>query len=503
MATSSVSASTSSTTVPTTTSTTTSTKPNVVNLLGAGSGMDVKALAQALVDAEKQPQANAINKKITKANNRISGYSALRYGLTQLQTAFNALNNKTDFNSVTLSNNKTNYFTATANSNATAGNHTIAVNTLAAPQRSQSSIGGGHTVMTSSSTAIGLASATKLQLSVNGGASHAISLSSDKSLDGIAASINAANLGVTADVVYVNASTGYQLVVTGDSGTSNAFTLTSDEPAILDFGVIPGQAAVDASITVDGLNLTRSSNQIDDAIAGVSLNLLEVTDTAGKLSLQRDVSQVKANVQALVSAYNDLASIMKDATDPKSKVDMYGATLVGDSIVDTIKTQVRRMFTENASTAAASGDMKALRNVGITVQANGEMKLDAPTLDTALTNSFSDVVTMFSNNIATGTYVTKNTTAGIAGDAVVSLTALLDTTHGDNSGVLFVNSKNADKQVQNYQDDLQKLSDRMDMLLARYNKQFSAMESIVGESKSLGTSLTSTFAGMSNMYKNN
>jgi len=43
----------------------------------------------------------------------------------------------------------------------------------------------------------------------------------------------------------------------------------------------------------------------------------------------------------------------------------------------------------------------------------------------------------------------------------------------------------------------------MDMLLARYNKQFSAMESIVGESKSLGTSLTSTFAGMSNMYKNN
>ena len=75
--------------------------------------------------------------------------------------------------------------------------------------------------------------------------------------------------------------------------------------------------------------------------------------------------------------------------------------------------------------------------------------------------------------------------------------------NGDSSGVLFVNSKNADKQVQSYEDDLQKLSDRMDMLLARYSKQFSAMESIVGESKSLGTSLTSTFAGMSNMYKNN
>jgi flagellar capping protein FliD len=131
------------------------------------------------------------------------------------------------------------------------------------------------------------------------------------------------------------------------------------------------------------------------------------------------------------------------------------------------------------------------------------MKLEASTLDSALTDTFSDVVTMFSNNIANGTYVTSATTAGIAGDAVVSLTSLLDSSKGDKSGVLFVNSKNADKQVQSYQDDLQKLSDRMDMLLARYSKQFSAMESIVGESKSLGTSLTSTFAGMSNMYKNN
>ena len=501
MATSSVSSSTSSTTLPTTSSTTTSSKPNIVNLMGAGSGMDVKALAQSLVDAEKQPQADAINKKITKANNRISGYSALRYGLTQLQTAFSALNNKTDFNAVTLSNNKSGYFTATSDSNATAGNHTVAVNALAAPQRSQSSIGGGSTIISSSSTSLGLASSTKLSLSINGGTAKSISLSTDDSLDGVAASINAANLGVTANVVYVNASTGYQLVVTGNSGTKNAFTLTSDEPSVLDFGVIPGQAAADASITVDGLSLTRSSNQIDDAIPGVTLNLLETTDTAGKLSLQRDVSQVKTNVQNLVSAYNDLASIMKDAADPKSKVDLYGGTLVGDSIVESIRTQVRSMFTD-ASSAPNSGSITALRDIGVTVTATGEMQLDATKLDSSLTSSFNDVVTMFSNNIADGTYITSSTKAGIAGDSVRALTSLLDSSSGDSSGVLFVNSKNADKQVQSYQDDLQKLSDRMDMLLARYNKQFSAMESIVGESKSLGTSLTSTFAGMSNMYKN-
>ena len=498
MATSSVSSS-----VNSTGSVTAAAKPNIVNVMGAGSGMDVKALAQSLVDVERQPREAAINKKIDKANARISGYSALRFGLDQLKTAFSALNNKTDFNSVTLTNNKSSYFTATSDSNATAGNHTVSVSALAAPQRSQSSIGAGSTVITDSSASIGLSSATDLYLTVNGGTAKKIALSADDSLTGIADSINSANAGVTASVVYINSTSGYQLIVTGESGTSNAFTLTSDEPSVLDFGVISGQAAADAVITVDGLTLTRSSNQIDDAITGVNLNLLAITDAPGKLGLARDVGQVKTNVQALVSAYNDLMSIMKDATDPKSKVDLYGATLVGDSVVDTIKSQVRSMFMDDASSAAASGSMTALRDVGITVQSNGDMKLDQTALDTALTNSFGDVVTMFSNNIADGTYVTSATTAGIAGDAIVSLTSLLDSSNGDKSGVLFVNSKNADKQVQSYHDDLKKLSDRMDMLLARYNKQFSAMESIVGESKSLGTSLTSTFAGMSNMYKNN
>ena len=494
MATSSVNSSGSVTAAP---------KPNIVNTLGAGSGMDVKALAQSLVDVEKQPREAAINKKIDKANARISGYSALRFGLDQLKTAFSALNNKTDFNSVTLSNNKSSYFTATSDSNATAGNHTVSVSALAAPQRSQSSIGAGSTVITDSSASIGLSSSTDLYLSVNGGTATTINLSADDSLDGIAESINSANAGVTASVVYVDSTSGYQLVVTGESGTSNAFTLTSDESSVLDFGVISGQAAADAVITVDGLTLTRSSNQIDDAITGVTLNLLAITDSAGKLGLARDVSQVKTNVQALVSAYNDLMSIMKDASDPKSKVDLYGGTLVGDSIVSTIKSQVRSMFVDDSSSASSSGDLTALRDVGITIQSNGEMKLESTKFDTALTDSFSDVVTLFSNNITNGTYVTSATTAGIAGDAVVSLTSLLDTSNGDKSGALFVNSKNADKQVQSYQDDLQKLSDRMDLLMARYNKQFSAMESIVGESKSLGTSLTSTFAGMSNMYKNN
>ena len=44
---------------------------NIISALGAGSGVDVKALAQGLVDVEKQPREDAINAKIDTQERRI------------------------------------------------------------------------------------------------------------------------------------------------------------------------------------------------------------------------------------------------------------------------------------------------------------------------------------------------------------------------------------------------------------------------------------------------
>ena len=52
-----------------------------------------------------------------------------------------------------------------------------------------------------------------------------------------------------------------------------------------------------------------------------------------------------------------------------------------------------------------------------------------------------------------------------------------------------------------YQQQLGRLEERMDALLARYTRQFSLMESIVGESNSLRTGLQGTFEGLAEMYK--
>jgi ABC-type branched-subunit amino acid transport system ATPase component len=80
--------------------------------LNAGSGVDVAALAQNLVDAETVPQKNAINAKITKNESRISGYAAISFVMSDLNTAFTALKDKNNFSSLQASNSQPSAFNA-------------------------------------------------------------------------------------------------------------------------------------------------------------------------------------------------------------------------------------------------------------------------------------------------------------------------------------------------------------------------------------------------------
>ena len=88
--------------------------------------------------------------------------------------------------------------------------------------------------------------------------------------------------------------------------------------------------------------------------------------------------------------------------------------------------------------------------------------------------------------------------AGIAGDASKAISKLLS-----KSGTISTESANATSRITKYQDDLIRLEERMSMMLLRYNKQFSAMDNLVGQTKSSQTGLKSSFEGLMAMYTNN
>ena len=132
---------------------------SLISSLSAGSGVDVAALAQNLVNAERVPQENAINAKITKNEARISGMSAISYVVSQLQTAVTALKDQNSFASLTASS-STSAFSATAGATALAGSYDVNVVSLAKSQRSIS--GGFATAATSLNGGSGLSLTLKL-----------------------------------------------------------------------------------------------------------------------------------------------------------------------------------------------------------------------------------------------------------------------------------------------------------------------------------------------------
>jgi flagellar hook-associated protein 2 len=224
---------------------------------------------------------------------------------------------------------------------------------------------------------------------------------------------------------------------------------------------------------------------------------LTATTTANvpaNLVFSRDTSSISTKLNALVTAYNDANTMLGVVSDPKSTVETYGATLVGNSIVGSVRSQMRQLITGNSTTPA--GGLSALRDIGFNLDQKGVLSIDKTKLDSALKNNFDNVVTLLTSNREKQSSFSV-LPSGSAGEAVKKLTALLDT-----SSALTTQSANLTTKITSYNKEMAALDTRMAAILDRYKKQFATMESMVGQSKSLQTNLKSTFDGMMSVYTN-
>lgn len=368
----------------------------IVTSLNAGSGVDVVSLAQGLADAERIPQENVLNGKISKNDARVSGYAAISFMLKGVRDAVTALKDASSFNTASITNTNPASFSATASTGIAAGSYAIKVNSLAQPQRSIS--GGFATALSSLNDGSGFS----LSLSVNGGAASSITMAQGADTpQGVVDAINAAKKGVTAKLVNTGEPDApFKIALTGESGAAQSFQLFSPPPAgpglspLVTFSIT--QPASNASVTVDGVDYTRSSNTISDVISGVTLDLKATATSAGGLTLARDTAQVKDKINELVTAYNEANQILNEVTNPKSTLDQYGATLVGDSVARQVKAQLRDMLLSPSSSPGTS--VGALWQMGISVDKEGVMSVDNAKLDKALASNFADVVTTFTAN---------------------------------------------------------------------------------------------------------
>jgi len=461
--------------------------------IGVGSGIDIKAMAESLTNVEREPRTKALEAKIAKAEKRVSGYSAIMFGLKQIQDAFKGLNDLSDFSGATVRNSSPSAFEATALPGAELGQHTIQVNSIAKPQITRT----GY--FSSSSQVLNGGAEFNLQITV-GGTINSVKVT-DTSPQGVVDAINSKSTatGVDARLVSTGDSANpYTIVLTGDSGLASAFTV--EQPGTE--ASVPGlsfsnslQSASNANLVVDGLSISRSTNTIDDAVPGIRLDLLSTTGTAGTISLSRDTAPAKTKIEALTKAYNDFQGFLDTMGNPKSTDKDYGGVLATDTLLRYARDQARSMVTAASNTPGPV--VTALRDIGITLDREGRLQTDSVKLDVSLKARFEEVAKAFSGNSENASLADKSVPLGIAGEALRKLETLMAS-----DGPILSRSKSAESLVTTTQDELTKLQERMDGVYDRYVKQLSAMDSVVSQMNSVRDSLKGQFEGLMAMYTN-
>ena len=198
------------------------------------------------------------------------------------------------------------------------------------------------------------------------------------------------NSGVSATIISEN-DTSHRLVLTStETGNANAMSLsfTGSLGTALGLADINDPAQLDAEIQVDGLyTVTRSSNTIDDAISGLTLNLVGESAVPAQLTVSRNVESVNASVQAFVDGFNELRTTMKD---------MYGKDSALDSTLRSIESRMRSAF--NTPPSGLNGDFSYLAEVGVSFLRDGSLSLDSADLEAAIAGDFAGVAELFAND---------------------------------------------------------------------------------------------------------
>lgn len=331
---------------------------------------------------------------------------------------------------------------------------------------------------------------------VNSPVVTSISISTDTPA-GVVEAINAANKGVTASLV--DTGTGgnnFRIVLSGDTGLAGTFAVTSSISNDLGFGDADKtlQTAQDSVINFEGLTITRSSNAITDVVAGTTIALNDVTSSAVRLNVVSDTSTLKTGLKDVVIVYNsinaalsNMGSIKEDSTEA-----LNGALADDGSLISYIKNNIRSAVFNNSSTT--SGNVNALRDLGISINRGGDMTFDETKYDGLVLTNFDDISKMLTAGTSNqGKYDTAS--KGLSQDIANVLEGFTD-----KDGIVTTRSTNATSLLEDHKEELTKLETRMTAVYQRYLSQFTAMESMMASLDATKDYLTGQLESLSKAY---
>lgn len=390
---------------------------STITSTGLGSGLDINTIVEAIVAAEEDPVTATITTATADATAKISAYGLLNSALSSFESSYADLAYSSTFNAATSSSSDSSILDAELGIGAATGSWEFEVTQRAQAQTLVSASGTFSEV----SDTVGEGT-LQFRFGTYSEDGSTFSVDADKAietleidetnntLEGMRDAINDGDYSVTASIVDDGSS--YRLVLTNkETGEQNSveITATDSNGDALDTDTGLGRftysadskvleetsTAQDAEIVMNGISITRDSNEISNVIEGVTILISGETET-GKtvtLTIESDTSEVEEQITDFVENYNTLIEQMNELTLYDGDDSDDNGVLIGDSTIRGIRNMLRGVL--NTLVDHTSGSVHSFADLGMLTQTDGTLELDTDKLEDALENDMSSIADFF------------------------------------------------------------------------------------------------------------
>ena len=423
----------------------------------SGSTLDVAGIVSGLMEAEYVP-VNKLEAKISKSSVKITALGTIKSQLSSLKSALIDLQTPANFSKQAAKFSNTSIATAEITSTASAASYQMEVSSLAQP-----------TIW-----------------NVSGFTTAADALAWYNTTPG------QDTLRTQADATVFQASSGQYVLSlkSKNTGTSGAFSISTNVVAS-DITKTQYQAAQNAVFKLNGVEFTRASNTVSDAITGLTLNLSSTTALATPITLtvSNDSVSARPKLDALVKAYNDLYSVYKSQT--ASSVDSASRGILNSDFgVSSMMRQISAgliLPTTDLTGGALSGQTD-LSAMGLKLIDNGNLAID----ETLYAANSGTLQTRLSAGIRIGyNSSTLSDLSSQIGDMLISGGLIQDRIDSETTTQTDLNKRKT------------ALQEKLVGVQARYTAQYASLDALLFKLQGTSDSLKSALDGLTNSQKNN
>lgn len=271
-----------------------------------------------------------------------------------------------------------------------------------------------------------------------------------------------------------------QLVITSEEMGNRTLTIggnLKDSLGFKDSKTKPGQSAI---FKLDGIEMTRNSNNPTDVVDGVTFNFKKADASKTiTLGLTNDTDKELSAVKDFVSQYNSVMSFLSekmDVGDP-SKSDNKTGALAGDSTLISLQSKLQSTVLSGKSVNGVSAS-----TLGLSVDRNGTLSLDETKFKAQLAKNPNAVKDFFFVDTS-NKYSTEKTGTGYTADFKAVIDRYTSTKSGS-EGVISLRKSSYQSEIKDYNKQIERITEQIAIKRARYVTMFTNLDTAIGNLQS-------------------